>query len=72
MPDRLRVKELAKEKGFSLGRLQREAGLSYNTVRDIYRDPYKEVKRSTLEKIAVALGVKIAALYENEEPTHEA
>ncbi len=32
---RLRVKEVAEQKGFSMGRLQRDAGVSYNTVKEV-------------------------------------
>ncbi len=37
---RLRVKEVAKEKGFSQGRLSRVANIDENTLKRIYRDPY--------------------------------
>jgi transcriptional regulator with XRE-family HTH domain len=61
---RLRVKELAQEKGFNQSSLSREAKISFNTVKRIYRDPYKEVKKTTLEQIAKALGVPVAELFE--------
>lgn len=62
---RLRVKEVAEKKGFSLGRLQRDAGVAYNTVKDIYRDPYKETTTTTINKLAAALGVSTTALIED-------
>ena len=37
---RLRVKEVARKKGFSMGKLQRNADVSYNTVKRMYKDPY--------------------------------
>jgi lambda repressor-like predicted transcriptional regulator len=61
---RLKVKEVAEEKGFSMGRLERLANLSHPTVRDIFRNPYKEVTTTTLAKLATALGVPVCALYE--------
>jgi hypothetical protein len=40
MAVRLRVKEVAKEKGIGMGKLQRMSDVAYNTVRRIYKDPY--------------------------------
>jgi transcriptional regulator with XRE-family HTH domain len=61
---RLRVKEIAEQKGLSMGKLERLADLSHPTVRDIFRDPYKEVTSTTLVKLATALGVPVADLFE--------
>lgn len=61
---RLRVKEIAAQKGMSMGKLERLADLSHPTVRDIFRDPYKEVTSTTLVKLATALGVPVADLFE--------
>ncbi len=63
---RLLVKEVAKQKGFSMGRLQRTADVSYRTVKLIYQDPYKDVTLRTLEKIAHALDVPIRELIEDD------
>ena len=62
---RLRVKEVAQEKGFSLGKLSRASDVAYNTVKAIYRNPYKEVTTTTLNKLAAALGVPSTALIED-------
>ncbi len=62
---RLRVKEVAQEKGFSLGKLSRASDVAYNTVKAIYRNPYKEVTTTTLNKLAAALGVPVTALIED-------
>ena len=61
---RLRVKEIAREKGISMGKLQRDADLAYNTVRRIFKDPYYVTTTETLGKIAKALGVPISDLLE--------
>ena len=61
---RLRVKEIAREKGISMGKLQRDADLAYNTVRRIFKDPYYITTTETLGKIAKALGVPISDLLE--------
>ncbi len=62
---RLLVKEVAQRKGFSMGRLQRTANISYRTVKLIYQDPRKDVTLSTLEKIAHALDVPIRDLIDD-------
>ena len=36
---RLRVKEVAKEKGVGIGKLQRSADVAYNTVKRMFKDP---------------------------------
>jgi DNA-binding Xre family transcriptional regulator len=61
---RLRVKEIAREKGISMGKLQRDADLAYNTVRRIFKDPYYITTTETLGKLAKALGVPISELLE--------
>lgn len=63
---RLRVKEIAKEKHISMGKLQRDADLAYNTVRRIFKDPYYITTTDTLAKLATALGVHVADLIEEE------
>jgi transcriptional regulator with XRE-family HTH domain len=62
---RLRVKEVAKEKGFSQGRLARAADMATNTLRAIYRDPYREVSTITINKLAKALSVPVTELIED-------
>lgn len=64
MAVRLRVKEIAKQKGFSMGRLQRDADVAYNTVKRIYKNPYHVITTDTLGKLAKALGVPLGELLE--------
>ena len=61
---RLRVKEVARKKGFSMGKLQRNADVSYNTVKRMYKDPYHVITTETLGKLAKALGVSPGELIE--------
>ena len=61
---RLRVKEVAKEKGISMGKLQRDADVAYNTVRRMFKDPYYITTTETLGKLARALGVPPRELIE--------
>jgi DNA-binding Xre family transcriptional regulator len=62
---RLRVKEVAQEKGFSQGRLSRVANIDENTLKRIYRDPYAIITTETLDKLAKALGVPSSTLLED-------
>ena len=64
MATRLKVKEVANEKGLSMTRLSQRAEVAYNTVKRIYRDPYGTVTYQTLLKLAKALGVTVADLVE--------
>jgi DNA-binding Xre family transcriptional regulator len=64
MTVRLRVKEIAKEKGFSMGKLQRDADVAYNTVKRMFKDPYYITTTETLGKLARALGVSPGELIE--------
>ncbi len=61
---RLRVREIAQQRGISMGKLERLADLSHPTIRDIFRNPYKEVTTTTLTKLATALGVSVSDLFE--------
>jgi DNA-binding Xre family transcriptional regulator len=64
MAVRLRVKEIAKEKGISMGKLQRDADVAYNTVKRMFKDPYYITTTETLGKLARALGVPPGELIE--------
>src|SRR5713101_2684975 len=39
--------------------------VGYNTVKEIYRNPYKEVTTTTINKLAAALGVPTSELIED-------
>jgi transcriptional regulator with XRE-family HTH domain len=62
---RLRVKEVAEEKGFSQGKLARAADMATNTLRAIYRDPCRETSTFTINKLAKALSVPVTTLIED-------
>ena len=64
MKVRLRIKEVATERGVSMTKLSQRSEIAYNTIRKIYRDPYKEVSLSTLVRIANVLKVSIHDLIE--------
>jgi len=61
---RLKIKEVAQQRGFSMSRLSRESNMAYKTIQTIWRDPYHEVTTTTLNKLARTLGVDPSALIE--------
>jgi DNA-binding Xre family transcriptional regulator len=64
MKTRLRVKEVANEKGLSLTKLSQRSEVAYNTVRRLWREPYTDVTISTLQRLAAVLGVTVNDLIE--------
>ena len=69
---RLRIKELAGQKGLTQSKLMRMADLNMKTVQGLYREPYRiNVAYLTLEKVAKALDVSIEELFENVEEEKE-
>ena len=58
------MKEVAKEKGLSVGKLQKNADVAYNTVKRMFKDPYSITTTETLGKLARALGVQPGELIE--------
>ncbi len=62
---RLRIKEIAKAKGFSQGELSRRANIDENTLKRIYRNPTAVITTETLDKLAKALGVDASVLIES-------
>jgi len=54
---RLKIREVAQQKGFSMSRLSRESNMAYKTIQTIWRDPNHEVTTTTLNKLARTLGV---------------
>ncbi|HJT58258.1 MAG TPA: helix-turn-helix transcriptional regulator [Ktedonobacteraceae bacterium] len=68
---RLKVKEVAAKKGMSMRKLAKNANIAYNTLRTIYRDPYRPLNTVTLDKLATALGVDASELLESVLPENE-
>lgn len=66
MRTRLRIKEVAAEKGMSMTKLSHRSEVAYNTIRKLFKDPYAEVTVTTLRRLADALGVSVRDLIEDE------
>lgn len=62
---RLRVKEVAQAKGFTMARLQRAADINLKTIQVIWHNPQHDASLNTLDKIARALGVPVTELIED-------
>ena len=61
---RLKVKEIAKAKGVSMGKLGRLADIDYNTGKRLFDDTRYSPTIDTLHRVAKALGVTVNDLYE--------
>ena len=61
---RLRVKELAEERGLNMSSLSRASDVSFTTIKRYFRKPYSYATTDTLEKIALSLGVEVGDLVE--------
>lgn len=64
MGTHLRVKDLTDEKGWSIGRLSKRARLDYSVTHRYYHDNVRAWDREVLDKLAWALGVAVAELFE--------
>ena len=62
---RLRVKEVAQAKGFTMARLQRAADINLKTMQAIWHNPQHDASLKTLDKLAKALGVPTTELLED-------
>ncbi len=64
---RLRIKEIAKERKISMGKLSRMSDVSQTTIKRIFDNPYHDAGIHTLWKIAKALGLSINDVIEEEQ-----
>jgi DNA-binding Xre family transcriptional regulator len=64
MKIRLKVKEIAEQKGFNQSTLSRKADVDFKTVQRLFRDPTRDISVSTLVKLARALKVDVNDLLE--------
>lgn len=62
---RLRVKEVARSKGFNMATLSRKSDVPINTIRRVWKDDRYPIYLPTLDKIAQALEVPTSELIED-------
>lgn len=61
---RLKVKEMAEERGYNMSSLSRASDVSFTTIKRFFRRPYSYANTDTLEKIALTLGIDVGDLIE--------
>lgn len=61
---RLKIRELAEAQGLDRAKLARRADVTYQTVHNVWNNPYAGVSIATLEKLAQALNCDVSKLYE--------
>ncbi len=61
---RLLIKEVAQAKGISMTKLSQRSEVSYNTVKSLFRNPYRPVNTDVLERLAKVLNVSPLDLLE--------
>ncbi|QBD80283.1 XRE family transcriptional regulator [Ktedonosporobacter rubrisoli] len=64
---KLRIKEIAREKGLSMTKLHNRSEVSYTVIRKIFRDPYAEINLTTLARLSEILGVPSRDLIEDDD-----
>ncbi len=67
----LRVRELAEEKGWNITQLARRAEITYPTALSLWHDSAQQWSRKTLNRVALALGVRVSDLFAGEPPKEE-
>ena len=61
---RLKVKEVAEKHGYNMSTLSRASGVSFMTIKRIYKQEQYDVHLSTLYRIALVLDVSVCDLFE--------
>ncbi len=62
---RLRVKEIAEAQKLSMNMLSHRSEVSFNVIKECYRNPYRPMNTETINKIAKALQVPATDLLED-------
>ena len=61
-----RVKDVAEPKGYTMTRLARETGVSFNTIKRLWKNPTLGANVDTLTRIAKVLNVSVNDLIESD------
>ena len=69
---RLRIRELAEEQGLNITTLARKSNLSYTTAHALWHDKTDQLNRRTLDRLALALGVRVGDLFEGDPKPEQA
>jgi DNA-binding Xre family transcriptional regulator len=64
---RLRIRELAEQRGLNITELSRQARIGYSTAHALWHDKPENLNRTVLSKIARVLGVQVRELFAEDE-----
>ncbi len=67
----LRVRELAEQQGLNITTLGRRAELAYGTTFALWHGSVQQLNMKTLDRVARALGVRVADLFGGEPETEQ-
>jgi transcriptional regulator with XRE-family HTH domain len=65
MAIRLKIREIAEQKGYNISTLSRKSDVGLSTIRRLWHDPYRHVDFYVLERLAKALEVPVTAFFED-------
>jgi len=68
---KLRIKEIATEKGFNISQLSRKTDLDIGLVRRYWHNRTQSISLPALDKIAEVLGVRVIDLIEDKRSDYE-
>ena len=66
---RLRIKEVAEQHGYNMAQLSRASGVDFKTIKELFRNPYRNITFYLLIKIAEGMTVDVRELIERETET---
>ena len=64
---RLRIRELAEQRGLNITELSRQARIGYSTAHALWHDKPENLNRTVLSKIARILDVQVRDLFAEDE-----
>ena len=67
----LRIRELCEERGMNISHLKEKAGIAYGTAHNLWRDRTELLNRRTLDRVAIALGVRVSDLFGGDPEVEE-
>lgn len=63
---KLRIKEIAQEKGLNMSQLSRQTGVDFTTIKTMFRNPHYNARIYTIVRIAEGIDVPLCDLFERE------
>jgi len=63
---KLRIKEIAQERGLNMTQLSMEVKVDFKTIKTLFRNPHHDIRFYTLVRIAEGLNIDLCELFEKE------